>query len=169
MQLNSLKDVLVEELADLHSAELQLVEALPKMAKAAHSPDLRDAFESHLAETRGHVLRLEQAFGEIGVPMPAETCAAMQGLVKEGSGIISASGAPAAIDAALIGAAQRVEHYEIAAYGTARALADELGLSTTKSLLDDTLNEEASADKRLTKLASGGLIGSGINQEAAAR
>lgn len=169
MQLNSLKDVLVEELADLHSAELQLVEALPKMAKAAHSPELREAFESHLAETRGHVLRLEQAFGEIGVPMPADTCAAMQGLVKEGSGIIAANGAPVAIDAALIGAAQRVEHYEIAAYGTARALADELGLSTTKSLLDDTLDEEASADKRLTKLASGGLIGGGINQEAAAR
>jgi len=169
MQLNSLMDVLVEELADLHSAELQLVEALPLMAQAAHSPELRDAFTTHLEETRGHVRRLEQAFGELGVALPSETCEAMRGLIREGSSIVEANGEPTAIDAALIGAAQRVEHYEIAAYGTARALAGELGLDAISALLKDTLDEEANADKLLTKLASGGLIGSGINREAANR
>jgi ferritin-like metal-binding protein YciE len=167
MQFNSLTDVLVAELADLYSAEQQLVEALPKMAKAAHAGELRDAFEAHLDETRNHVIRLERAFEDLRIALPHETCEAMQGLLREGDEIIAATGDPASIDAALIGAAQRVEHYEMAGYGKARALAGELGLDQVAALLGETLDEEAKADKTLTKLASGGLIGSGINREAA--
>lgn len=169
MQLNSLNDVLVEELADLYSSEQQLVEALPQMAAAAHSEQLRQAFQDHLQETREHVRRLEHAFADLGVGVPHETCEAMQGLIREGSEIVQASGDAAAIDVALIGAAQRVEHYEIAAYGTARAIAAELDLDTTKDFLDDTLAEEGKADKLLTKIATGGLLGSGVNREASAR
>ena len=169
MRLNSLTDVLVEELGDLYSAEQQLVEALPKLAAAAHSEELRDAFQAHLGETRTHVERIEQCFADMGMKLPDETCEAMQGLIREGDEIIDAAGDPAAIDAALIGAAQRVEHYEIAAYGTARALAGELDLQPVRSLLDQTLEEESKADKLLTKLAEGGLVGSGINREAATR
>jgi ferritin-like metal-binding protein YciE len=167
MQLNSLNDVLVEELADLYNAERQLLEAIPKMAAAAHSDELRQALEAHLEETRVHVQRLERAFAELGVVAPSETCMAMKGLIEEGSKVIAASGDPAAIDAALIGAAQRVEHYEIAGYGTARAIASELGLDSVRSLLGDTLDEEARADTLLTKLAAGGLVTSGINRDAA--
>lgn len=168
MQLNSLRDVLVEELADLYSSERQLVEALPKMTNAAHSQDLRQAFQDHLDETRGHVTRLEQAFADLGIATPSETCEAMQGLINEGAEIVEASGDAAAIDVALIGAAQRVEHYEIAAYGTAKAIAEELDLGKTASLLGDTLSEEGKADKLMTKIATGGLLGSGVNREASA-
>jgi ferritin-like metal-binding protein YciE len=138
------------------------------MAGAAHSEELRKAFETHLEETRGHVQRLERAFSDLGMTIPSETCEGMKGLIEEGAEIISATGDPAALDAALIGAAQRVEHYEIAGYGTARALAGELDMDTIKGLLDDTLDEEGKADKLLTKLAAGGLVSSGINREAAA-
>ena len=170
MELNSLSDVLVEELGELHSAEQQLVEALPKMASAAHSYELREAFESHLKETRSHVERLEQAFADMGIRFaPSKTCQAMLGLLQDSDDIINATGDSVAIDAALIGAAQRVEHYEIACYGTARALAGELGLDTTSSLLDQTLDEEGKANKLLTKLAAGGRLGSGINRLAATR
>lgn len=167
MELRTLNDVLVEELGDLYSAEQQLIEALPKMAAAAHSEELRRAFQSHLEETRGHARRLEASFEELGVAIPDETCEAMQGLIREGGQITEASGDATVIDVALIGAAQRVEHYEIAAYGTARAIASELGLDTIKGLLDDTLDEEGAADNLLTKIAEGGLLHSGINQEAA--
>ncbi len=170
MELNSLSDVLVEVLGELYSAEQQLIEALPKMASAAHSYELREAFESHLVETRSHVERLEQAFADMEIRFaPSKTCKAMQGLVQDGDEIISATGDSVAIDAALIGAAQRVEHYEIACYGAARALAGELGLDTTSSLLDQTLDEENKANKLLTKLAAGGLLSSGINRLAATR
>ena len=169
MQFNTLDDVLREQLADLYSAENQLVQALPKLVEAAHSPELRDAFESHLRETREHVRRLDQAFAELGAPAETEECEAMRGLIKEGSEIVESDGAPAALDVALIAAAQRVEHYEIAAYGTARAIAGELGYDKVQSLLDATLAEEGSADKELTKLAEGGLISSGINADAASR
>lgn len=170
MKLSSLSDVLVEELGDLYSAEQQLVEALPKMAAAAHSYELREAFESHLEETRVHVERLEQAFVDLGVRFtPTKTCKAMQGLLEEGNEIINATGDSVALDSALIGAGQRVEHYEIASYGTARALAGELGFGTTSSLLDKTLDEEGKANKRLTKLAAGGFLSSGINRLAAER
>jgi ferritin-like metal-binding protein YciE len=170
MELNSLSDVLTEELADLLSAERQLLDSMPKIAAATHSYELRDALESHLEETREHVLRLEQAFGEIGVEtLPTHTCKAMRGLAQEAGDTIKATGDPVAIDAALIGAAQRIECYEIAGYGTARALAEELDLRTVSSMLDQTLDEESKANKLLSKLATGGLLGSGINRLAAVR
>jgi len=169
MELNSLSDVLIEELGDLYSAEQQLLVALPAMAAAAHAYELRNAFESHLEETRVHAERLEQAFADMELLLPSQTCKAMKGLVQEATDIIKATGDPVAIDVALIGAAQRIEHYEIAGYGTARALADELDLNTTSSLLQHTLDEEANADKLLTKLAAGGRLSSGINRVAAER
>ena len=166
MELQSLNDVLIHELKDLHSAETQLLDALPKMAQAASNDELRQAFEHHLDETRDHVSRLQDIFGQIGTSPSGEMCKGMQGLIKEGEETISAGGDSAAKDAALIAAAQRVEHYEIAAYGTARTLADELGIDDAKELLDQTLDEESSADKLLTKIATGGLLKSGINQQA---
>jgi ferritin-like metal-binding protein YciE len=168
MQLNTLEDVLLDQLADLYSAETQLVAALPKMASAAHSDELRQAFQDHLEETRGHVARLDEALGEIAADAPREECEAMKGLIKEGEEIVEAQGAPAALDAALIAAAQRVEHYEIAAYGTARALATELGYDRAATLLNETLGEESKADTLLSKIAEGGLMRSGVNQAAAA-
>ncbi|HWE81510.1 MAG TPA: ferritin-like domain-containing protein [Gaiellaceae bacterium] len=169
MQLNTLQDVLVDQVADLYSAETQLVSALPKMASAAHTPELREAFEEHLEETRGHVTRLDEALTEISAHPSAEVCEAMRGIIKEGEDVVQASGEPAALDAALIAAAQRAEHYEIAAYGTAKALAGELGYDRAASLFGQTLDEESAADKLLTKIAQGGLMSSGVNQAANAR
>jgi ferritin-like metal-binding protein YciE len=166
MELNSLNDVLTDQLADLYSAEKQLVDALPKMAAAAHDSKLREAFDEHLEETRGHMRRLEEIFSELGMPKPSKQCEAMAGLIEEGEEVLGASGQPEAIDAALIAAAQRVEHYEIAAYGTARTLAGELDYDSAESMLDETLSEEANADKLLTKIATGGMMRSGINREA---
>jgi ferritin-like metal-binding protein YciE len=166
MKLNSLNDVFVEQLEDLYSAEQQLVEALPKVAAAARSSELRGALDQHLEQTRGHVLRLERIFGEVGVGSPSQYCKGMEGLLKEGEELISAQGDSAGKDAALIAAAQRVEHYEIAAYGTARTLADELGFDEAKDLLNTTLDEESEADKLLTKIATGGMLRSGVNEEA---
>jgi len=168
MQLNSLNDVFAGQIADLYSAERQLVDALPNVAQAAHSDELRQAFEQHLEETRGHVTRLEEVLGQVGIMSPTEQCEAMEGLIAEGKEIIEATGDPAAKDAALIAAAQRIEHYEIAGYGTARALAGELGLHEAKALLEETLDEESHADKRLTRIATGGLFSGGVNQEAQA-
>jgi len=166
MHFQSLDDVLVEQLADLLDAEKQLVEALPKMAAAAAEPKLREAFEEHLHETRDHVNRLQEITGQLGKQVPSETCKAMRGIIAEGQEIISATGDPMAKDAALIAAAQRVEHYEIAGYGTARTLADQLGYGDAKDLLDQTLDEESSADKLLTKIATGGMMKAGVNQKA---
>ncbi len=166
MKLNSLQDVFSEQIEDLYSAETQLVQALPKVAAAANSDELRQAFDHHLQQTRDHVTRLEQIFGDAGIQSPSEHCKGMEGLLREGEEIIAAQGDPAAKDAALIAAAQRVEHYEIAAYGTARTLADELGFDDAKDLLDQTLDEESDADKLLTKIATGGVFATGINREA---
>jgi ferritin-like metal-binding protein YciE len=166
MGLNSLKDVLQEQLEDLHSAETQLVGALPKMAQAANHDQLREALQHHLDETREHVKRVEEALGEIGVSNPTEICKGMQGLIAEGEEMIAKQGDPSAKDAALIGAAQRVEHYEIAAYGTARQLADDCGLDGIRDLMDQTLDEESQADKLLTKIATGGMFKAGVNQQA---
>jgi ferritin-like metal-binding protein YciE len=166
MELQSLNDVLTHELKDLHSAETQLLDALPKMAQAASNEELRQAFEHHLDETRDHVSRLEEIFGQIGTSPGGETCKGMEGLIKEGEETISTPGDPTAKDAALIAAAQRVEHYEIAAYGTARTLADDVGIDDATELLDQTLNEESNADKLLTKIATGGMFKTGINQQA---
>jgi ferritin-like metal-binding protein YciE len=166
MSLGSLQDVLQEQIEDLYSAENQLVEALPKVAAAAQSEELKKAFTDHLAETRGHVQRLDEILGQMGVS-PSAHCKWMEGLLAEGDEIIGESGDPLAKDAALIAAAQRVEHYEIAGYGTARTLADELGVDTAVDLLDQTLDEEANADKLLTKIATGGMFRAGVNQRAA--
>jgi ferritin-like metal-binding protein YciE len=167
MRLTSLEDVFAEQLADLRSAELQLVEALPKVAGAASSDELREAVANHLEETRGHVRRLDEIIRSAGIPVPDEHCEGMEGLVKEGEEVIAANGDPAAKDAALIAAAQRVEHYEIAGYGTARALADELGYDEAESLLKATLDEESKADEKLTTIATGKLFRAGVNRAAA--
>ena len=167
MKLQSLNDVLEHELQDLHSAEQQLIEALPKMAGAATNDKLRTAFNDHLGETRHHLERIEDVCSQIGISPSGQRCKGMEGLIREGDEIITAAGDPAAKDAALIAAAQRVEHYEIAAYGTARTLADELGFDDAKDLLDQTLDEESNADSLLTKIATGGLLKSGINEKAA--
>ena len=169
MRLDSLNDVFADEIADLRSAEEQLIVALPKVVAAAHSEELRTALQNHLQETRGHLERLQDLIPTLGIPVPTETCQGMKGLLEEGEQIIQSQGDPLAKDAALIGAAQRVEHYEIAAYGTARTLADELGLDDAKDVLDQTLDEEANADKLLTKIATGGMFSAGINQAAAER
>jgi ferritin-like metal-binding protein YciE len=166
MQLQSINDVLMHELKDLHSAETQLVAALPKMAQAATNDELRQAFEHHLDETRDHVRRLDEVLGQLGAPAGGEKCKGMEGLIAEGQEIVAAQGDPTVKDAALISAAQRVEHYEIAAYGTARTLADELGLNDAKDLLDQTLDEESQADKLLTKIATGSMFRSGLNAQA---
>lgn len=167
MQLQSLQDVFTHELQDLYDAENQLLQALPKMAQAASNQELRNAFEHHLDETRDHVQRLEEIFGQLGISGSGETCEAMRGLIKEGEKTIAIDGDPTAKDAALIASAQRVEHYEIAAYGTARTLADELDYNDAQDLLDQTLDEEANADKLLTKIATGGMLKTGVNEQAA--
>ena len=153
LKLNSLRDLFVEELRDLYSAETQLLDALPKMAEAAASQELVSAFEHHLDETRGHVSRLENIFGQMGEKPSGETCEAMKGLIKEGEIVVKAEGDPDVRDAGLIGAAQRVEHYEMAGYGTARSLALRLGHNETAEILQQTLDEEGEANKKLTSLA----------------
>jgi len=168
MGFHTLRDVLQEQLEDLHSAETQLVTALPKMAQSAHHDELRQAFEHHLEETREHVKRVEEALGELGVSHPTEVCKGMQGLIAEGEEMMHMAGEPAVKDAALIGAAQRVEHYEIAGYGTARQLADDCGFDGIRDLMDQTLDEESQADKLLTKIATGGMFKAGVNQRATA-
>jgi len=166
LKLDSLQDVFEEQLNDLMSAEQQLVEALPKMAGAASSPELREALETHLQETRTHVERLEDVFSTAGIKKSGETCKGMQGLVQEGQEIIKATGDPMAKDAALIAAAQRVEHYEMAGYGTVVAIADHLDLDDAKDMLGQTLDEEEHADKLLTKVATGTMFSDGVNQRA---
>jgi ferritin-like metal-binding protein YciE len=167
VKLTSLHDVFVEQIADLLSAEHQLVEALPNVAAAASTPDLREAIEAHLEETRLHVSRLEQVIDIARLSTPDEECEAMKGLIREGEEIVQAHGDPLAKDVALIAAAQRVEHYEIAAYGTARELAEQLDLAEAASILDETLAEENAADHTLTRIATGGLFTGGVNQKAA--
>jgi len=167
MGLQSLDDVLQEQVKDLLSAEKQLVAALPKVAEAAHSPELKNAISEHLEQTRGHVQRLEKVTGMLRMDTSATTCKAMQGLVAEGQEVLGKTGDPVAKDAAIIAAAQRIEHYEIAAYGTARTLASELDHRDAEKLLGETLDEESAADKLLTKIATGGLFKSGVNKAAA--
>ena len=157
LKLNSLRDLLVEELRDLYNAEKQLVSALPKMAEAASSTELKSAFEHHLEETLGHVSRLESIFKNIDEESSGETCEAMKGLIKEGETLVKAEGDPDVRDAGLIGAAQRVEHYEMAGYGTARSLANRLGENQMAEILQQTLNEEGEANKKLTSIAESGV------------
>jgi len=153
MTLNSLNDLFVAQIQDLYDAEQRLTQALPKMAEAASSPRLRSAFQQHLRETEQHVARLEKVFGTIGATPERETCDAMKGLIAEGDEAISATGEPSVKDAALIAAAQRVEHYEIAGYGTVRTLAEQLGRPEVARILQQTLDEEGACDKKLTEIA----------------
>ena len=153
MKIESLRDLYVEQLHDLYSAETQLVEALPKMAKAASHPQLQNAFQEHLTQTKTHVQRIEQIFQKLGAKPKDQTCKGMEGLIKEGSEMIKMKGEPAAIDAGLIAAAQRVEHYEIAGYGCVHTYAQQLGEQQDAQLLQQTLNEEGQTDKKLTQLA----------------
>jgi len=169
MRIDSLTDVLVDQVSDLYDAEQQLVEALPKVSRAANADELRVAIDDHLGETRNHVQRLEKIFAMLDGKPTVERCEAMQGIIREGEKVLDADGDPTARDAAIIAAAQRAEHYEIAGYGTARTLADELGLGEISGILGETLDEESAADSRLTKIATGGLFGSGVNERAAAR
>jgi ferritin-like metal-binding protein YciE len=167
MNLGSLQDVFAEQLNDLRSAEQQLVQALPKMASAASTEELRGAFEEHLQQTRGHLERIDDVIATTGIATTGEECKGMKGLIAEGEEIISAGGDPLAKDAALIAAAQRVEHYEIAAYGTVATLADILDLDEARETLGQTLDEEETADKLLTKIATGGMFKTGVNERAA--
>jgi ferritin-like metal-binding protein YciE len=148
-----LKELYIDELKDLYSAENQLVKALPKMAKAASSDELREGFEKHLEQTRGHVQRLEKIFQALGASPKGKTCKGMQGLIEEGSEATEEDYEGSVMDAALIGAAQRVEHYEIAGYGAVRSMAETLGIDDQVSLLEETLEEEKQTDQKLTELA----------------
>jgi ferritin-like metal-binding protein YciE len=154
MQQSELKELYVDELKDIYSAETQLLKALPKMAKAAASDDLRSGFEKHLQQTKGHVARLEQIFKALGEKPTGKKCKGMEGLIEEGSEAAGEDYEDDVKDEALIGAAQRVEHYEIAAYGTVRAIAEKLGENAAVKLLSQTLEEEKETDEKLTELAN---------------
>jgi ferritin-like metal-binding protein YciE len=153
MTENSLKQLYVDELKDLYSAETQLTKALPKMAKAASSEELQQGFEEHLEQTKGHVERLQKIFGMLDEKPTGKKCQGMEGLIKEGAETMEEDFEDAVMDSALISAAQRVEHYEIAGYGTVIAFAELLGESEQASLLRETLEEEKETDEKLTELA----------------
>jgi ferritin-like metal-binding protein YciE len=161
MEPNRLKHLYVKELKDLYSAENQLVKAIPKMAKASTSPDLRAGFEEHLGQTKGHVTRLEKIFKALGEDPAGKKCKGMEGLIKEGAEMIEGDPGSEELDAGLISAAQRVEHYEMAGYGCVSTYAKLLGEKEAESLLRETLEEERETDKKLTQLSAH------INVEAA--
>jgi ferritin-like metal-binding protein YciE len=163
MALDTLQDLFLNELKDIYHGEKQLVRALPRMAKAAQSPDLQAAFTKHLRETEGHVQRLEQIFERLGERAVGKRCKGIEGIVEEGKDIMEEDGEEAVLDAALIAAAQRVEHYEIASYGCLITYAGLLGDRNVEKLLKQTLGEEEATDKALTALGEGG-----INQAAVA-
>jgi ferritin-like metal-binding protein YciE len=161
MKLNTLHDLYVNELKDLYDCEQRILKALPKMAEAASSPDLRRAFEKHLDQTKTQTGRLEQIFQNLGEPAKGQKCKGIEGIINEGENLMDKDALPAVSDAALIASAQRVEHYEMAGYGTARSFARRLGFEDHARLLQETLNEEGETDKELTSLAD-----SYINEEA---
>lgn len=161
MKANSLRDLLVDQCRDMIYAERALVKALPKMAKNASSDELKDAIESHLTETENQVTRLEDIMRELGVSTQGKKCHGMDGLIAEGEEIMKMASDPDAADCGIICAAQKVEHYEIATYGTLKTWAETLGLDRVAELLDESLEEEYAADKKLTAIAE-----SGINVEA---
>ncbi len=163
MALDSMEDLFLNELKDVYNAEKQITKALPRLAKAAEAPALAQAFTKHLRETEGHVQRLERIFKSLGETPRGKKCKGMEGLIEEGKEILEEEGAPEVIDAALISAAQRVEHYEMAAYGCLRTYAQLLGYDDADRLLQQTLAEEEATDKALTALGEGG-----INQAAVA-
>ena len=162
-QTGTLHDAFIDELRDCYDAERQLVKALPKLAKAATAPELQAAFEEHLEETRGHVERLEEIFGQLGERVRGKHCDGMAGIIDEGKNVMSEDFEDSAMDAVLIASAQRAEHYEMAAYGTLVAWAEAMGHSQVAEMLSETLEEEKAADEKLT-----GLAEAGINQASAA-
>jgi ferritin-like metal-binding protein YciE len=163
MKLDSLDALFLHELRDLHSAERQLVTELPKMAKRATAPELQEAFQTHAGQTQQHVERLDQIFRDLALPLERHKCKAMEGLIAEAGELLAEEANDAVRDAGLIAAAQRVEHYEIAGYGTARTFAEQLGHAGAAELLQQTLDEEKATDELLTELAL-----SAINSEAEA-
>jgi ferritin-like metal-binding protein YciE len=162
MSLDSLEKLFLEELKDIYNAEKQITRALPRMAKAAESPELQQAFTKHLKETEGQIQRLERVFKELGQAPRGKKCKGMEGLIEEGKEKLEEEGEPEVVDAALIASAQKVEHYEIASYGCLRTYAELLGFSAAAQLLQQNLQEEEATDKKLTQLGE-----SGINQAAA--
>jgi ferritin-like metal-binding protein YciE len=166
MSLMTMDDLLKEQIQDVYSAEQQLLNALPKMAEAASSKELREAFEEHLEETKGQIERLNRVCDMLAIPIDGAPCEGMAGLIAEGQHVIDQEGEPLVKDAALIAAAQRVEHYEIAAYGTICQLAEDMDEGAAKDLLGQILASEKKSDKKLTKIAEGGLFKSGINKKA---
>ena len=159
MKIERLEQLFQEELRDLYDAEKQLVRALPKMAKAASSEELRDALTEHLEITKGQVQRLEQIFESLDMRAKGKPCAGMKGIIEEGREVMEEDATEELLDAALIGAAQRVEHYEMAAYGTARTFAEQLGNTEAAQLLEQTLEEEKEADEKLTEISESLLSG----------
>src|SRR5882757_11113241 len=153
MSVGTMQELLIDELKDLYSAEKQIVKALPKLVKAASTPELQDALQSHLEETKGQVGRLEKIADLVGKKLTGKTCVGMQGVLEEGSEVIDETEEGKVRDAALIAASQRVEHYEMAGYGSARDFANTLGLSDVAELLEETLAEEKEADKKLTSIS----------------
>ena len=162
MKIKSMKDLLLDELHDLYGAENQILEALPKMIKAASNEQLRSAFETHLEQTKNQVTRLEQAFEKLGASAKKKTCEGIKGIAEECEDLIDAEPEAEILDAGLIAAGQKVEHYEMAGYGSVRTWAQQLGLHEVASLLQQTLEEEKATDRKLTQLAE-----SMVNQEAA--
>ncbi len=169
MSRSEFMELFVDQLQDIFSAENQLVSALPKVAQAATHQELKEAIQQHLAETKEQVTRLKRIFQLLNVNGSGKTCEAMQGLIQEAEEIIQKYPASAVRDAGLIAAAQRVEHYEIAVYGCLRTFADQLGLDEIAELLQDSLDEEGNADKKLTSIAEGGFFSTGINETATSR
>jgi ferritin-like metal-binding protein YciE len=161
--MDSLQDLFEDEMKDIYNAEKQLTKALPKMAKKASSPALKQAFTTHLKETEVHIERLEKIASSLDLKLTGKKCHAMEGLVEEGKEVIDEDGPEGVIDAALIGAAQRVEHYEIAAYGTVRAMAEALGHSAAVKILQQTLDEEGETDKKLTAIAEGEVLSTAMS------
>jgi ferritin-like metal-binding protein YciE len=153
MKIETLRELLVDELQDLHSSEQQITKALPKLIKTVHDPGLKQAFEHHLEETKNHVSRLEHILKRMNQSPRGKTCEGMKGLLKEGEDRISGGGEAEVLDAGIISAAQRVEHYEIAAYGSARTYAELLGDQEAVRLLSETLQEEKAADAKLNQVA----------------
>lgn len=160
-KIQTLEDLYMDMLKDLYSAEKQLVKALPKMAKNAQSSDLQMAFQNHLKQTEGHVERIERIFSDLGRSPRGKKCVGMEGLVEEGSELLEENVDPDVLDAGLIAAAQKVEHYEIASYGAVRTWAESLGYHDAARLLQETLDEEGEANKKLTQIAE-----SHVNMEA---
>lgn len=169
MSREDFMDLFIDQLNDAYSAETQIVKALPKMIKAASSEELKTAFESHLKETKNQVVRIEKVFKALGERIGNETCEAMEGLIFECDQCIQEYPPSPLRDAALIASAQKIEHYEIASYGTLCTFANELDLDDIQDILGESLEEEKSADEKLTSIAEGGLLTAGVNQRALKR